>query len=145
MKVILLYDVPKFGRKFEIKSVSDGYAKNFLLNKKLALIATPEIVKKMEAEKRKIEEGKITFQTEAIKKLSALCEVSISAKASESGSLFSGIKGREILELINKKAGLGLLDENLIYEKPIKQTGEHILSLKIGEKNIKIKLTINSV
>ena len=147
MKVILLQDVPKVGRRYEIKDVSDGYARNFLLAQKLARVATPETVKKIEEGKKSTEGVRKAWETEARKKINEAIDagLSMNVKANEDGGLFSGIKKEEILKLIKDKTGLNFSPEDLLLDKPIKQTGEHDLEVKIGDKTVKLKLEVRPI
>lgn len=147
MKVILLQDVPKVGRRYEIKDVSDGYARNFLLAQKLAKVASPETIKKIEEEKKNAEGARKIWEAEARKKITETIDAGLvmSAKANKDGGLFSGIKKEEVLKLIKEKIGLNLFGEDLLLDKPIKQTGEHNLGVKIGKDTVKLKLEVKGL
>lgn len=145
MKVILLKDVPKIGRRYEIKEVSDGYARNFLIKNKLGEIATDAIIKKMDEEKKKMEADKRNREAKVNEKIAAISEepIVIESKANEDGHLFAGIKKEEILKLIINK-GAEIRPEELEMEKPIKETGPHEISVKISGKSAKIKIEVKA-
>lgn len=130
MQVIFLQDVKNVGKKGQIKNVPDGYARNFLLARKLAAVATPASVAhlKQEDDKKKIQ---ISLEKQTVQKLAediAGKTVTIKARAKD-GKLFGSITAKEIAAEIKK---LGII----IPEKAI--TAEHIKDL--GEKKIVISL-----
>ncbi|MEO8637487.1 MAG: 50S ribosomal protein L9 [Candidatus Taylorbacteria bacterium] len=144
MKVILLSDVPKLGKKFDIKEVSSGHALNFLIPKGFVQVATPSAIKKIEKEKaedterKKKTEEKIAGSLEAIQGMT----LEMKRKASEKGHLFASIHKDEIVLLLKERAGVEIVPERLIYDKPIKELGDHTIEVKAGEKNIKINLKV---
>lgn len=146
MKVILLKDVPKIGRRYEIKEVSDGYARNFLLKGGIAEIATPQIIQKIESEKQKMNADRIRREKEVSEKLAEISRETlvIKAKANEDGHLFAGIKKEEVLKLVQSK-GAAIKEDELEMNKPIKEIGVHELAVKISGKSTKIKLNINPI
>ena len=146
MKVILLQDVPKIGKKFETKDVSDGYGRNFLLKNKLAEIATPEVVKKVNNIKKGIEDERISKESAVEKKIGKLPVggVVIEAKANEEGKLFAGVRKEDLLSAMNK-LGVEIESDYIIFEKPIRESGEKDILVKVGKKTFKIKLNIVSV
>ena len=143
MKVILLSDVPKIGRRYDVKEVSDGYGRNFLLKNKLAEIATPDIIKKIESNRIKAEEEKKKKESFVINKINELPEtgLSLEAEANKEGNLFAGIRKEDIITVLRNN-GAGILEEYLLFDKPIKESGEKELNFKVNGKNFKIKLKI---
>jgi large subunit ribosomal protein L9 len=146
MKVILLKDVRKVGKKFETKDVADGYALNFLIPRKLAEASTPSSMKKVENLKsRDAAEKKV--QEDLLKKnLASLNGVTIEMKenANEKGNLFKGIHKEEIIEALKKQGHIAIAPEYLILEKPIKETGEYELEAKVQDLSAKFKLAITA-
>jgi len=133
MKIILLQDVKSLGKRGEIKEVSDGYARNFLFPKKLAQMATPEIVKKTEAqEKQRVEKEK-----EEIGKKKKLAEslqgkkFTIKAK-DKKGKLFGSITAKQISEKLAEN-GFVIWEKCLNIAKPIKELGEHKIKIDLGD------------
>ena len=143
MKVILLKDVAKLGRMFDVKEVADGYARNFLFPKGLAEPATPGAVSRIE--KQKIVEGaKIEARETALGvELESLAEtpVTITLKANEAGHLFAGLKQEGLLQLLREN-GYHFTDENLHFVKPIKETGTHEIPIIVGKKEGKLILRV---
>lgn len=146
MKVILLKDVPKIGRKYDIKNVADGYALNMLLPKKLAEIATPQAIKKVEEIKnndltqKKIQEELLAKNMEVIKSLS----ITIKGKANEKGHLFAGITKDNLILEIQKESRLSLDPELIVLEKPIKEVGEHKIPVVAGNKKAEFTLFVEA-
>lgn len=132
MKVVLLADVKKIGKKGEIKDVSDGYARNFLLAKKLAEIATPVAVAqvaKQEAQ-RKAEEAQQLEQQK--KQLVSLKGVDVVLKAkSKGGRLFGSITPKNVAAAL-MQAG-HVVSEKAISAGHIKELGKHEVKIDFGQ------------
>jgi len=144
MKVILLNDIPKFGRKLEVKEVSGGYARNYLLPKKLAEYATDATMKTLEARQKK-HEAHLTKKLEELGALFASLngkKISVSVKANEEGHLFAGIRNSEIRELILRELKLDVPEDAIELEKPIKEVGEHEIVLKASGKEATIVIDV---
>lgn len=130
MKVILLQDVRKLGKKNEIKDVSDGYAKNFLFKHKLAENATAERTKNLELRtknKEKMQEEKKTLVKVLIKELENH-PLEFKVKTGKKGELFASIGAKEIEGEFIKKG----LDVKVNLEKPLKALGDHHVELNLG-------------
>lgn len=134
MKVILLEDVKNVGKAWDVKDVSDGYARNFLFPNKLAQVATPDMIKKAETQKsditKKAEED--LEKTELL--ASALDDfvVKIKAKANAEGKLFGSIKPEMIREaLINEKMDIKSIPAKNISTEAIKEIGEHKVTINL--------------
>src|SRR3989344_5259299 len=131
MKVIFLNDVPGVGKRYDIKTVSDGYAANFLFPKNLALMANPQSlskVKKMKKEwsdKQKVSEEKINA---SLTKLESFV-LKIKEKANEAGHLFAGIDEKRIAELLFKE-GIQFPVNSIKIDHPIKALGEFEVSVE---------------
>ena len=147
MKVIFLKDVQNVGRKYDIKNVADGYALNLLLPKKLVEIATPQAIKKIEDLKandltqKKIQEELLVKNLEAINSM----VVTIKGKANEKGHLFAGITKEILISEIQKVSRLNLDPELVILPKPIKEVGNHKITIQAGNKNAELTLVVESI
>jgi len=135
MKVILQADVKGKGKKGELVNVSDGYARNFLLPKKLAVEATTENIAEMKrqdkAKQRKYEEDKAAAG-EIAKKLEGV-QVRIAAKAGETGGkLFGSVTSKEISEELNKQHGIEIEKVKIVQDEPIKAFGPYEIKCKLG-------------
>ena len=134
MKVILTQDVKSQGKKGQLVEVSDGYARNFLLPKKLAVPATAENVNTMKQQEkaRKAQEAAEKAEAEALsKKLEGLM-VKIPAKAGEGGRLFGAVTAKEISEALAAQHGLTIAKAKLVLDEPIKACGGYQVKAKLG-------------
>ncbi len=144
MKVILLKDVANVGKKYDIKDISSGHAQNFLIPKGLAIIATPQAIKKAQAEISKIEGERRVMEDLIAKNIKDLNDttIRISGKANEKGHLFAGIHKEELVAEIKKQTELDLAPEFIELEHPIKQLGEYTVSVKKGSHSAKMKVVV---
>ncbi len=143
MKVVLLKDVPKLGKKFDIKNVADGHALNSLIPQGLAAVATDGVVKRIEAEKAVLEEKRKKEEAELAKNLDAVkaLQLTIVAKANPKGHLFSAIHKADIATEI-RKAGIAIGADFISLDKPIKEVGEHTIEVVAGGKSARCKLNV---
>ena len=146
MKVILLKDIPKIGKKYDIKNVADGYAINLLIPKKLAIPGTSEAIKNIEVIKSKDEGEKKIQQELLVKSLKELEEASIviKEKANEKGHLFAGIHKEELAKEIEKQTRVNVSPSFIEMEHPIKEIGEHIVTINALGKKANIKITVEA-
>ena len=134
MRVILKENIKGVGRKYEVKNVADGYANNFLIPRKLVEYASPEAVKKAEILKAtnsaeiEIREKLTEKQIEMLKGV----KVILKKKGSEKGHLFEKIHPEEISAALKEQAKIEIDPEFLVIEKPIKEIGEHTVSVQVG-------------
>lgn len=145
MKVILLCDVEKLGKKNEIKDVADGYARNFLFPQKLAEPATESAVKKLEAELAAAEalaEEDLEKTEETVAILDGQ-EIEISVKIGEDGKLYGAITPQKIANVLEEK-GFLVKKKQVRLEGPIKETGEYDIVIEFPhglEAKIKVIVT----
>ena len=146
MKVALLKDVSGLGKKNDVKTVSDGYALNFLIPQKSAEAATKsvlsriELAKKQEVAERAIKEDLLGKNLHTIEDK----EVVIEREANEKGSLFAGIHKEEIVKAVKEEIDVDLLPEFIVLDKPIKEVGEHKIDLKVHGKSATFTLNIKA-
>ena len=142
MKVILLKDIEKLGKKGEIKEVTNGYARNFLLAKNLVMLASaPEMAKleeQKEIEARQAEEELIRYQ-EIAEQIEGL-ELEIPAKVGEDGQLFGAVTDATIAEKL-KEMGYDVSKEQIKLENPIKETGEREINIELPH-NLEAKIKV---
>ena len=143
MKVILQQDVRGQGKKGQMIEASDGYARNFLLPRKLAVPATAENVNtmKMQEKAKKAQEAAEKAEAEATAKKLKDMTVKIAAKAGEGGRLFGAVTSKEIAEELNKQYGLNVPKQKIVLEEPIKTFGNHEVPVKL-HKDVTAKLTV---
>ena len=134
MKVILTQDVKGQGKKGQLVDVSDGYGRNFLLAKKLAVLATPENLNTMKQQEKakKAQEAAEKAEAQAISKKLEDITVKIVAKAGEGGRLFGAVTGKEIAEALSKQHGITINKAKLVVEEPIKACGGYKIKAKLG-------------
>ncbi len=144
MKVVLLKDVAGIGRKYDIKNVSDGYALNFLIPKKVAEIGTAQAIGRAERMKSQDKTVQKIHEDLLLKNLASLEGVSIeiAGKANEKGHLFAAIHAATIAQELKKQKGVDVLPEFLVIEKPIKELGEHEIPVKVQDKAGKFMLVV---
>ena len=143
MKVILLKDVKNLGKRGEVKDVSDGYARNFLMPHNLASSATKDLALKIEKSKKKKEKKEKNIKN-AKKKLALKIngkKIIIFEKTDEKGTLYAGLGKKEISENL-KKHNYQVDAKEIILDHSIKKIGEYKIELKLGGENIKINLDI---
>ncbi|HNY35835.1 MAG TPA: 50S ribosomal protein L9 [Candidatus Pacearchaeota archaeon] len=133
MKVILLKDVPNTGKKNDIKEVSPGFARNFLIPKKLAVVADNDSLKKLEI-KKKVESENATKELKEVEAIVSKIdgqEIEINIKTGKEGQLFESVNKQKISERL-KEMGYNIDKEDVILETPIKEAGEFPIKLKFG-------------
>lgn len=135
MKIILSQDITGVGRKGEVKNVSDGYGRNFLLPNKLGQIATPAAIAAAEKLKKQMEQDKDVQKDILEKNIQGLqgLKVRLKAKANEKGHLFSIIHPDEISKILKEEHQLDIPSKFIEIEKPIKELGEHTIKVKHQE------------
>lgn len=144
MRVLLLRDVPKIGKKGDTKEIADGYARNFLFPRKLAEPATDAGVARV-AQERSRAHAMEAMRVELLEKtLSELSEKAIvlSARANEHGHLFASIGKDEIVAAVRAQAGTELLEKHLDLPQPIKIVGAFAIPVAVGKTKGIINLTI---
>ena len=134
MKVILQQDVRGQGKKGQLVDVSDGYARNFLLLKKLAVIATAENLNTMKQQEkaRKAQQAAEKAEAEALAKKLESLTVKVAAKAGEGGRLFGAVTAKEISECLAAQHGLNIAKAKLVLDEPIKACGGYKIKAKLG-------------
>ena len=134
MKVILLQDVKGQGKKGQMLEVSDGYARNFMLPKKLAIEATPDAVNTMRMNDKATQERIAREKAEALdisKKLRELT-VTVTAKGGGNGRLFGSITNAEVAEALAKQSGIKLDKRKIVLNDTIKNVGTYTVTCKLG-------------
>jgi large subunit ribosomal protein L9 len=145
MRVILLQDVEKFGKKYEVKEVKAGYAKNFLFPRGLAKPASKEALKWLETQKE-IEAKKAEEELKKVQELASAIdgqEMIIPVKLGEEGQLFESITSQKILEKL-KELGFNVKKNQINLENPIKELGEFSIKIKFAhnlEAEIRVIIT----
>ena len=134
MKVILQQDVKGQGKKGQLIEASDGYARNFLLPRKLAVAATAENLNTMkQQEKARLaqEAAEKAAAQETAEKLTG-CMVKIPANAGAGGKLFGSVTSKEVSDALKAQFGLDIAKTKIVMDEPIKAFGTYQLKCKLG-------------
>lgn len=134
MKVILKADVRGNGKKGQMIEVAEGYARNFLLPKGLAVLATADAMNTMrlqEKAKAKADAEAKAAATEIAEKLKGL-QVKVASKGGEGGKLFGAVTGREIAAALKEQHGVDIDSKKLVLDEPIKSFGSYQVKAKLG-------------
>ena len=134
MKVILQQDVKGQGKKGQLVEVSEGYARNFLLPRKLAIEATTDAINTLNLKEkaRKAEEARQKAEAEAIAGKLKDCPVKLTAKAGNGGKLFGAVTTKEIAEGLKKQYNIDIPKQKLVLDEPIKSFGTYQVKAKLG-------------
>lgn len=144
MKIIFLKDVPRVGKRHDVKEINDGYALNFLFPRKLAKLATAQALKELEITKkgimvqREIQDDLLERSLEEVKNK----VITLKVKADAKGNLFSSIHKKNIIEEMRKEYRAEIAEDFIILEKPIKQIGEFEIPIQIKNKKSSFKLIV---
>ena len=146
MKVILLQDVKGKGKKGQLIEVSDGYARNFMLPKKLAIEATADAVNTMRMNDKAAAEKAARERAEALEISRKLREmtVTVTAKGGGAGRLFGSVTNQEIADALAKASGIKLDKRKIVLSDPIKSVGTYTVQCKLGYE-ITAPLTVKIV
>lgn len=134
MKVILLQDVKGKGKKGQMLEVSDGYARNFMLPKKIAIEATLDAINTMRMNDKAAAEKAAKERAEAMeisKKLRELT-VTVTAKGGGAGKLFGSVTNQEIADALKAATGITLDKRKIVIADPIKNVGTYTVTCKLG-------------
>jgi large subunit ribosomal protein L9 len=140
MRVVFLQDVPRVAKAGEIKEVADGYARNFLIPRKIALLATPQAISQSgTAQRAQVRED---TELEALAQQIEGKEVNIKAKAGAKERLYGSITSADIAAELSKSTGLDIDKRKIELEEPIRQLGSYELAIKLA-KDIAPKIKVN--
>lgn len=142
MKVILLKDVKGVGRRFEEKNISDGYAMNFLIPKKLAVPASEAgQVKTLKENEEKEQAGESKKIEESLAKISDT-EILLNLKANEKNHLFASLSISKLSEILKKEKGIEINPSYIVLKQPIKELGKFEILVRVGDKETKFTLEV---
>ena len=134
MKVILLQDVKGKGKKGQMLEISDGYARNFLLPKKLAIEATPDAINTMRMNDKAAAERAAKERAEALEISHKLREMTlvVTAKGGGAGKLFGSVTSQEIADALKAKSGIAIDKRKIVMSDSIKNVGTYTVTCKLG-------------
>ena len=144
MKVLLLKDVPKVGKKYDAVDVADGYATNFLLARRLAERATPERVAALEQSKLKHQAVTDAKRTDLKEKLHALkgTVLTLTTKADDQGHLFKKIRADDIAHALKIEKDIEIASESIVLESPLHEVGEHAVTVEDADVSVTFSVAI---
>jgi len=136
MKVIVLKDTKNIGKAGEVKNVSDGYAKNFLIPKGIVLEATAANMRDLERKKAADAEKRATDKAsaEVIKAKLADISVEVKTKAGDGGKVFGSVTSKDISDALAAQFGIEIDKKKIVLDTPIKQLGEYTVVAKLYQE-----------
>lgn len=143
MKVILLEDVKSVGKKGDTVNVSDGYARNFIIPRKLGVEATAENINNLKLQKAHADKV-AKEQLEEAKALAVRIEslpVEVSIKSGKDGRTFGSVSSKEIAEAFKKQHGIEIEKKKISLDEPIRTVGTSIVTVKL-HREVTAKLTV---
>jgi large subunit ribosomal protein L9 len=145
MEVLLLQDVDRLGHVGDIKKVADGYARNYLFPRNLAVAATPGAIKKAQQER----EAASRRQAQALTEAQALAQildgmsVTFEARAGEGDRLYGSITNGHIAEALSEKVGQEVDRRKIVLDEPLKELGTHAITIRLApEAEAKVTVII---
>ena len=145
MKVILTQDVRGQGKRGQMIEVSDGYARNFLLPRKLAQEATADNINTMRMNDKATQERQAKERSEALELRNSMKDMTVvvTAKGGGAGRLFGSVTNTEVSEALAKQAGVQLDKRKIVLDEPIKSVGVYTVKCKLGyEINAELKIEV---
>lgn len=145
MKVILTQDVRGQGKRGQMIDVSDGYARNFLLPRKLAQEATADNINTMRMNDKATQERQAKERAEALELRNRMKDMTVvvTAKGGGAGRLFGSVTNTEVSEALAKQAGVQLDKRKIVLDEPIKSVGVYTVKCKLGyEINAELKIEV---
>jgi len=148
MKVILRHDVQSLGEAGEVKNVSDGYARNYLIPKGLAILATSGELKVL-AENQKVRDRKIAYQEQDLQELSdriGTVRLEFEARAGDQGRLFGSVTAGDIADKLSSTVKHEIDRRKVVLEEPIRTSGEHKVTINlVGKLKPTITVVVNGL
>ena len=134
MKVIFLQDVKGKGKKGQMAEISDGYARNYLLPKKLAMEATPDAINTMRMNDKAAAEKAAKERAEALEISKKLREMTVvvTAKGGGAGKLFGSVTNQEIADALKAQSGITIDKRKIVLSDSIKNVGTYTVQCKLG-------------
>jgi large subunit ribosomal protein L9 len=148
MKIVLRQDVEKLGEKGTVQNVSDGFARNYLIPKGLAVLATPGELKVL-AENQRVRDIKIAHQERDLQSLAervAATTLSFEARAGEQGRLYGSITAGDIAEKLTIAVGQEIDRRKVVLDEQIRTVGEHTASIHlVGKLRPQVKVVVTAI
>ena len=146
MKVILRSDIASVGKRGDICDVSDGYARNYLLPKKLAIVAADGAVAQAAAMRRKrdLRDAQDRAAAEEVARTLVPKVITIRAKAGTEGRLFGSVTSADVVDAVSEQAGIDLDRRKLLLSDPIKSLGTHSVGVRL-HPDVEFPVTVEVV
>jgi large subunit ribosomal protein L9 len=143
MEVILLKDVRRLGSAGDVKRVADGYARNYLIPRGLAVLATEGAKRQAEERAAAWAKGRQEDRSEAVAQAAELEDVELvfAERAGESGRLYGSVSGADIAERLEAKLGMTVDRRRVVLDEPIKQVGTHSVEVNL-HSDVSINVTV---
>ena len=143
MKVILLKDISGKGKAGEIKEISHGFARNFLIPQGLALIATPAVIKQVELRLQREEKQEIVDQAKLAELAEQIkgSEIHFQARTGAGDRLFGSITAADIAEKLSQTIGSVINKKKIDMDKPLRQVGSHEITIRLA-KDLEPRITV---
>ena len=132
MKVILQQDVRGQGKKGQMIEVAEGYARNFLLPRKLAVPATADAMNTMKLREKAKKAEDARLKAEAVSEKLKNSPVKVTARAGANGKLFGAVTSKEVSDALKEQHGIDLAKQKIVMDEPIKAYGSYELKAKLG-------------
>ena len=134
MKVILQQDVRGQGKKGQLIEVAEGYARNFLIPRKLAVAATADAMNtmKLREKAKKAEDARLKAEAEALVDKLKNSPVKVTARAGANGKLFGAVTSKEVSDALQAQYGIDLAKQKIVMDEPVKAYGSYELKAKLG-------------
>ncbi len=144
MKVLLLKDIRRLGKAGEVKEVADGYARNYLIPRNLAVPATPGAIKRTEVQEaiEAQQEERVRTDATAFADRLAATALTFKVRASEDGRLYGSITSADIAEEIEKQLGRAVDKRKVDLESPLRKLGNYKVSVRLGA-GVNAEVTVN--
>lgn len=145
MKVILLQDVKGKGKKGQMIEISDGYARNYMLPRKIAVEATPDNINTMRMNDKALLERQTKERAEAVRIMNEMKEVTLTlrVKGGGAGRLFGSVTTQEISEALKEQMNIDVDKRKIVLDEAIKNVGTYTVKCKLGYEvvgNLKVKV-----
>lgn len=145
MQIVLLQDVKSLGKKGDVVKVNDGYARNYILPKKLGVEANAANLNDLKLQKantEKIEAAKVA-EAKALSEKLKDASVTLRIKTGEGGRTFGSVTGKEIAQVVKSELGVEIDKKRIVLQEPIKSVGVHMVTVKLHkEVNAELKVKV---
>ncbi|MBI2867842.1 MAG: 50S ribosomal protein L9 [Chloroflexi bacterium] len=144
MKVVLLQDIPRLGRPGDVKNVAEGYARNYLIPRGLAVLATDHELNRVDQIKKSAERklAKEESELQAVADKINGASVTLQVKAGPGGTLYGSVTNADVAAELAKIAGYDLDKRRVELDEPLKEVGSHEVQVRLGPNRV-VKVTVN--